>query len=51
MLDYMDKLKLLKQKIEEENISIEVDTQTFTEDLNAKLTKESKNYRESNKRI
>ena len=51
MLDYIDKLKLLKQQIEEENISIEVDTQIFTEDINSKLTKESKSYRESNKRI
>ncbi|MBX9184569.1 hypothetical protein [Clostridium sp. K04] len=51
MLDYKDILQKLKNEIEEESMSIEVDTMSFIEDVNAKLTNDSKRYKDSNKII
>lgn len=51
MADYLEILQALKNEIEENELTMEVDTMRFIDETNAKLTKDSKRYKDSSKII
>lgn len=51
MTDYLEVLQSLKNEIEENQLTTEVDTMTFIDETNANLTKDSRRYKDSNKII
>lgn len=51
MADYLEILQALKNEIEENELTTEVDTMNFIDEINAKLTKDSRRYKDSNKII